>query len=239
MSLGRSDLPVLDLVGDLLRLPLLLAVGVDVRVREDAVRPRLEVGARRELVKRAERLGVGLLRGPRRRAGCGSCAGRRSTAGRGRARRRPRSEPDAAQASRPRGRRVPSALFRSVLLGCRSSSPSLLGTGEDADARIRRRCWCESAFGTACMPSLFKNARRGPLRGVGGRAARAVVAHVVDRGGDRPASRRPGTAGTRRSSSSLAAGRRQVRSSHASTASARSSWACGRPGGRGRRARTW
>ena len=61
VRLGGGDLPVLDLVGDLLRLALLLAVGVDVRVGEDAVQPRLEVGARRELVERAERLGVGLL----------------------------------------------------------------------------------------------------------------------------------------------------------------------------------
>src|SRR5215207_5077311 len=61
MRLRRRDLPVLDLVGDLLRLALLLAVGVDVGVGQDAVEPGLEIGARLELVEGAVCLGVGLL----------------------------------------------------------------------------------------------------------------------------------------------------------------------------------
>ena len=47
--------------GDRLRLALLLAVRVDERVREDPVEPRLEVGARLELVEAAIRAQVGLL----------------------------------------------------------------------------------------------------------------------------------------------------------------------------------
>ena len=62
MRLGPGDLPVLDVLGlGLLRLALLLAVGVDVGVRQDPVQPRLEVGARLVLVERGEGLGERLL----------------------------------------------------------------------------------------------------------------------------------------------------------------------------------
>jgi len=57
-----GDLPVLDLVGlGLLRLALLLAIRVDVRVRQDPVQPRLEVRARLILVEGGEGLGERLL----------------------------------------------------------------------------------------------------------------------------------------------------------------------------------
>ena len=85
VRLGPRELPVLDLLGaGLLRLALLLAVGVDEGVGEDAVEPGLEVRALLELVERARtpwRRSPGP--GPRRRPGCASCAARRSTAGRG------------------------------------------------------------------------------------------------------------------------------------------------------------
>jgi hypothetical protein len=62
VGLRRGDLPVGDLLGGaLLRLALLLAVGVDERVRQDAVQPGLEVGALLELVERRERLDERLL----------------------------------------------------------------------------------------------------------------------------------------------------------------------------------
>ena len=62
MRLGAGELVVLDLGGvGLQRLALPLAVGVDVGVGEDAVHPRLEVGAGLVLVERGVRLGVGLL----------------------------------------------------------------------------------------------------------------------------------------------------------------------------------
>jgi hypothetical protein len=57
VRLGAVQLVVLDLgrVG-LQRLALLLAVGVDVGVGEDAIHPRLEVGARRNWWKAAKAL---------------------------------------------------------------------------------------------------------------------------------------------------------------------------------------
>src|SRR5690606_8839972 len=59
---GRGELPVLDLVGDLLAgLALLLAVAVDERVGEDPVEPGTQIGARPELVEVGERLGESLL----------------------------------------------------------------------------------------------------------------------------------------------------------------------------------
>ena len=62
VRLGPRQLVVLDLGGvGLQRLALPLAVGVDVGVGEDAVHPRLEVGAGLVLVERGVRLGVGLL----------------------------------------------------------------------------------------------------------------------------------------------------------------------------------
>ena len=60
--LGAAELPVLELVDRaLVGLALLLAIGVDVGVRQDAVQPRLEVRALRELRPRRERLDEGLL----------------------------------------------------------------------------------------------------------------------------------------------------------------------------------
>ena len=62
VRLGPCELPVLDVLGGaLLRLALLLAVGVDERVGEDAVQPGLEVRALGELVEGRERLHEGLL----------------------------------------------------------------------------------------------------------------------------------------------------------------------------------
>ena len=59
---GPGQLPVLDLFGaGPLRLALLLAVAVDERVGQDAEQPRLQVGARLELVERRVRLGERLL----------------------------------------------------------------------------------------------------------------------------------------------------------------------------------
>ena len=57
------------------------AVGVDEGVGEDAVQPGPQVGALGEAAEAAVgRAGRSPGRGPRRRPGCGSCAGRRSTA---------------------------------------------------------------------------------------------------------------------------------------------------------------
>ena len=97
VRLGPGQLPVLDLLGvGLQRLALLLAVGVDVGVGEDAVQPRLEVRARAGTGGRRRtpwRRSPG--RGPRRPPGCASSAARPSTAGRGTASPRARSAPAA------------------------------------------------------------------------------------------------------------------------------------------------
>ena len=62
VRLGPGELPVLDVLGHrLLRLALLLAVGVDEGVGQDAVEPGLEVGAGPELLERAVRLRERLL----------------------------------------------------------------------------------------------------------------------------------------------------------------------------------
>jgi hypothetical protein len=62
VRLGTVELPVLDVLGHrLLRLPLLLAVVVDEGVGQDPVEPRLQVGARAELVEGGVRLGERLL----------------------------------------------------------------------------------------------------------------------------------------------------------------------------------
>ncbi len=62
VRLGAGELPVLDLLGRAaLGFTLLLAVRVDEGVGQNAVQPRLEVGALAELVEGRVRLGVGLL----------------------------------------------------------------------------------------------------------------------------------------------------------------------------------
>src|SRR4030095_13388150 len=62
VRLGLGQLPVLDLLGRLLRrLPLSLAVTVDEGIGQDTVQPRLEVGPRRELVEGTVGPGEGVL----------------------------------------------------------------------------------------------------------------------------------------------------------------------------------
>ena len=130
VRLRTGQLVVLDLGRiRLLRLALLLAVGVDVGVGEDAVQPGLEVRARAGTggtPRTPWRTSPG--RGPRRRRGCASCAARRSRAGPGTASPPPRSGRPSRLTSRRRRRRWPRlrGLGRAWSAIARSSPPSLV-----------------------------------------------------------------------------------------------------------------